>query len=119
MSLSFGATAIMAELRCRRAKHRSFPSSGDILPEGNARHLMRLQRGQNFSRKAPDLLHEHFMRQRTTVEADLDLIGTGGFGGTDNPLGDFFRGAQRHVLRLSFDLPSSCCDNLRAGLPPP
>ena len=41
---------------------------------------MGLQRGQDLPAKPPDLLQEHFLRQRAAVEADLNLIGAGGFG---------------------------------------
>ena len=56
-------------------------SGDDILPKWNAGDLVSLQRGQDFPGKPPDLLQKHFLRQRTAVEADLDLVGAGGFGG--------------------------------------
>src|SRR5882672_11481329 len=60
----------------------------DILPERNANHFMGLQGRQHLAREAPDLLHEHFMRQRATVEADLNLVRAGGLRRADDPFRD-------------------------------
>jgi hypothetical protein len=64
---------------------------------------MSRQCGEHIASKAPDLLHEHLVRQYSAIEADLHIAGAALSAASMIRSVTLGRGAPRHLLGLAFD----------------
>src|SRR5438270_366333 len=66
-------------------------------------NFVRLQCRQDLAREATDLVHEHLVWHRPTIETDRHLIRSGMIGSADDTFGDLVRPAPRQLLGVLAD----------------
>src|SRR5262249_8224794 len=71
------------------------------LDQRYAPHDMSFKRGEHFASKTADLLKEHLLGHRASIEADQHRAGTRMISRCDDAFGDFLGRSPRHVLGLS------------------